>query len=470
MFRKLWKKRLAAVAFVAALAITGAAVAYFTGGSGSVTGSGTVGASSALGVTTGTPTWSGSLTALYPGATNNTQFLPFTVTNNGNGRQSLTTMTASALPGSSNPANAETAAGTPTSRVPRQLVHRRGRRVKSGPALDPRARRHVHRQDRPDHAGQRHQPEPLPERSPCGHDHGLLATGPGSPGVKEDCAGSPGGSLNAERAHTTVNQVLGRRPVPQAAHRRLRRRMLLAAFIPAPASAYFTRRLRVRRGSTTVGALPATSRDRNRRRRHRHAHVDCRSARRPARTSATTSRGRGRGRRKLSELGRRRHSHHELHRFRSEQGQLQLHRHRDLAVVDLDERRGAGERPVRPADAVRRERAGERHRRHGVLGDPDRAGRGRKHGRRVHRLAGDRLLGSVELAGRDRPGLSGVGGFSSGVGTASVTLVRRPEHDVDRRPGRRDREPRARLRWGPAPITRSGPARRRRRPPAPRSA
>ena len=32
MFRKLSKKRLAAVASVAALAITGAAVAYFTGG------------------------------------------------------------------------------------------------------------------------------------------------------------------------------------------------------------------------------------------------------------------------------------------------------------------------------------------------------------------------------------------------------------------------------------------------------
>ena len=77
MFRKLFTgKRLAGVAFIAVLAVTGAAVAYFTGGSGSVTGSGTVGSASALSVTTGTPTWSGSLTALYPGATNNTQFLP----------------------------------------------------------------------------------------------------------------------------------------------------------------------------------------------------------------------------------------------------------------------------------------------------------------------------------------------------------------------------------------------------------
>ena len=94
MFRKLSKKHFAAVAFVAVLAVSGIAVAYFTGGSGSVTASGSVGAPSALGVTTGTPTWSGSLTALYPGATNNTQFLPFTVTNNGHGQQSVTTVTA----------------------------------------------------------------------------------------------------------------------------------------------------------------------------------------------------------------------------------------------------------------------------------------------------------------------------------------------------------------------------------------
>ena len=89
MLRKLSKKRLAAVASVAALAVSGVAVAYFTGGSGSVTGSGTVGASTPWGVTTGTPTWSGSLTALYPGATNNTELIPFTVTNNGNGKQQL---------------------------------------------------------------------------------------------------------------------------------------------------------------------------------------------------------------------------------------------------------------------------------------------------------------------------------------------------------------------------------------------
>ncbi|HEX4280934.1 MAG TPA: hypothetical protein VHZ27_09210 [Solirubrobacteraceae bacterium] len=110
MIRKLFTgKLLAGVAFIAVLAVTGAAVAYFTGGSGSVTGSGTVGASSAMSVTTGTPTWSGSLTALYPGATNNTQFLPFTVTNNGNGHQSVTTIAASVPADASG--NAKTAAG-----------------------------------------------------------------------------------------------------------------------------------------------------------------------------------------------------------------------------------------------------------------------------------------------------------------------------------------------------------------------
>ena len=87
---KLTKKRLAAVAFVGVLAITGVAVAYFTGGSGTVTGSGTVGSSTAWGVTTAPPTWSGTLTALYPGAASDTEFIPFTVTNNGNGNQRTT--------------------------------------------------------------------------------------------------------------------------------------------------------------------------------------------------------------------------------------------------------------------------------------------------------------------------------------------------------------------------------------------
>jgi hypothetical protein len=87
---KLTKKRLAAVAFVGVLAITGVSVAYFTGGSGTGTGSGTVGTTGALSVAPNTPTWSGSLTALYPGAANDTELIPFTVTNTGNGHQAVT--------------------------------------------------------------------------------------------------------------------------------------------------------------------------------------------------------------------------------------------------------------------------------------------------------------------------------------------------------------------------------------------
>jgi hypothetical protein len=108
MFRKLSKKHLAAIAFVGALAITGVSVAYFTGGSGTITGSGTVGTSSPLAVTTNTPTWSGTLTALYPGATNDTELIPFTVTNNGNGHQAVTNVQIS-MPTEAN-GDAETAA------------------------------------------------------------------------------------------------------------------------------------------------------------------------------------------------------------------------------------------------------------------------------------------------------------------------------------------------------------------------
>ncbi len=109
MLRKLSKKHLAAIAFVGVLAITGVSVAYFTGGSGSGTGSGTVGASTPWGVATGTPTWSGTFTALYPGASNNTEFIPFTVTNNGHGQQSVTAIAVS-LPHQAN-GDAQTAAG-----------------------------------------------------------------------------------------------------------------------------------------------------------------------------------------------------------------------------------------------------------------------------------------------------------------------------------------------------------------------
>ena len=92
MLRKLLsQKRLAAVAFVGVLAVTGAAVAYFTGGSNTVTGSGTVGTSSQWGIAlTGTPTFSGNLNAIYPGV--GTESIPFTVTNTGNGNQAVTSI------------------------------------------------------------------------------------------------------------------------------------------------------------------------------------------------------------------------------------------------------------------------------------------------------------------------------------------------------------------------------------------
>lgn len=109
MFRKLLKKRVAAGAAIAALAVAGGAYAYFSGGSSSVTGTGTVGASTTWGVASGSPTWSGSLTGLYPGATGDTEYLNFTVTNNGHGHQAVTSITA-ALPAESN-GDAETAAG-----------------------------------------------------------------------------------------------------------------------------------------------------------------------------------------------------------------------------------------------------------------------------------------------------------------------------------------------------------------------
>jgi hypothetical protein len=109
MFRKLFKKRIAAGAAIAVLAVAGGAYAYFSGGTSSVTGTGNVGASTIWGVAEGSPTWSGSLTALYPGATSDTEYLNFTVTNNGHGHQAVTSITAS-LPTESN-GDAETAAG-----------------------------------------------------------------------------------------------------------------------------------------------------------------------------------------------------------------------------------------------------------------------------------------------------------------------------------------------------------------------
>jgi hypothetical protein len=109
MIRKLFKKRIAVLGLLGALALAGGAYAYFTGGSNSVTTSGSVGASTTWGVAQGTPTWSGSLTALYPGASSDTELLPFTVTNNGHGHQAVTSITAS-LPAETN-GDAETAGG-----------------------------------------------------------------------------------------------------------------------------------------------------------------------------------------------------------------------------------------------------------------------------------------------------------------------------------------------------------------------
>jgi hypothetical protein len=111
MFRKLRKKRVALiVAPLAALALAGGAYAYFTGGSSSANASGTVGSSTTWAVTTGGATWSGSLTALYPGASNDTELLPFTVTNNGNGHQAVTSITAALMTKTNG--DAETATGT----------------------------------------------------------------------------------------------------------------------------------------------------------------------------------------------------------------------------------------------------------------------------------------------------------------------------------------------------------------------
>ena len=89
MFTRFTKKRtLFAVSLVAALAITGGAIAYFTSTSGSGTGSGTVGSATAWTVApsafTGGP--------LFPGAGTETGNVK--VTNASSGNQLLTTITA----------------------------------------------------------------------------------------------------------------------------------------------------------------------------------------------------------------------------------------------------------------------------------------------------------------------------------------------------------------------------------------
>jgi hypothetical protein len=93
MHRRSKKKVLAGVlgVLLALSAVTGA-VAYFTGASANSTGTGTVGSSNQWGIAMSTPTWSGTLHALYPGASNDTELMPFTVTNNGSGNQGITSV------------------------------------------------------------------------------------------------------------------------------------------------------------------------------------------------------------------------------------------------------------------------------------------------------------------------------------------------------------------------------------------
>ena len=97
------------VAGCAVLAVAGAAFAYFTA-SGSGNGSATVGSSSPwnVAVSTSSATFSGSLTAIYPGE--GTEYIPFTIANAGNGNQKLASDTPSIMTNSST-GDAETISG-----------------------------------------------------------------------------------------------------------------------------------------------------------------------------------------------------------------------------------------------------------------------------------------------------------------------------------------------------------------------
>lgn len=90
MFKFTRKRVVLGLSGVAALALAAVAVAYFTS-SGSGSGSGAVGASAPFTLTLGTPSFSGGLSAIYPGA--GTETVPFTVTNAGNGNENLSTVT-----------------------------------------------------------------------------------------------------------------------------------------------------------------------------------------------------------------------------------------------------------------------------------------------------------------------------------------------------------------------------------------
>ena len=82
-----WK----ALAFLAAVA--GAALALST--SALAVGAGSSHPQAQWRATLGHATWSGKLTALYPGATNNTELIPFVVTNASRARQRLNRTVAS---------------------------------------------------------------------------------------------------------------------------------------------------------------------------------------------------------------------------------------------------------------------------------------------------------------------------------------------------------------------------------------
>jgi hypothetical protein len=84
------KRLLALVALVAALSVTGAAVAYFTGQAGSATGQASVGGNGAW-----TVTFTGTSGTMYPGA--GSSMLNYQVQNGGSGNQSLQSVTATVV-------------------------------------------------------------------------------------------------------------------------------------------------------------------------------------------------------------------------------------------------------------------------------------------------------------------------------------------------------------------------------------
>ena len=132
------------------------------------------------------------------------------------------------------------------------------------------------------------------------------------------------------------------------------------------------------------------------------------------------------------------------------QGQLQLHGHRDLAVVDLDERRHAGDRRApAPLD-------------HFIVSAPASATAGAPFsvtltaqdaaGNTVVAYTGSQAIGfsgPSNSPGGTAPSYPAIGELRERGGHRVDHAVRRAEHDADRGPGRRERERRARSRSGP---------------------